>query len=52
MKTFKILLLCILCAFSAQAQKQYALISPNGELKTNITAGKQLTYDIIFQGQQ
>ena len=52
MKTFKILLLCILCTFSAQAQKQYALVSPNGELKTNITAGKQLTYDITFQGQQ
>ena len=52
MKTFKFLLLCILCTFSAQAQKQYALVSPNGELKTNITAGKQLTYDITFQGQQ
>ena len=52
MKAFKILLLCILCTLSAQAQKQYALASPNGELKTNITAGKQLTYDITFQGQQ
>ena len=43
MKTFKILMLCIWCAFSAQAQKQYSLASPNGELKTTITTGKQLT---------
>ena len=51
MKTFKILMLCIWCAFSAQAQKQYSLASPNGELKTTITTGKQLTYDITFQDE-
>ena len=52
MKTFKILILCVLCAFSAQAQKQYSLTSPDGKLKTNITTGKQLTYDITFHNQQ
>ena len=52
MKTFKILILCVLCAFSAQAQKQYSLTSPDGRLKTNITTGKQLTYDITFHNQQ
>ena len=52
MKTFKILILCVLCAFSAQAQKQYSLTSPDGKLKTNIATGKQLTYDITFHNQQ
>ena len=51
MKTFKILMLCIWCAFSAEAQKQYSLASPNGELKTTINTGKQLTYDITFQDE-
>ena len=41
-----------MCAFSAQAQKQYSLTSPDGKLKTNITTGKQLTYDITFHNQQ
>ena len=41
-----------MCAFSAQAQKQYSLTSPDGRLKTNITTGKQLTYDITFHNQQ
>ena len=52
MKTLKVLILCVLCAFSAQAQKQYSLTSPDGMLKTNITTGKQLTYDITFHNQQ
>ena len=52
MKTLKVLILCVLCAFSAQAQKQYSLTSPDGKLKTNITTGKQLTYDITFHNQQ
>ena len=52
MKTLKVLILCVLCAFSAQAQKQYSLTSPDGKLKTNITIGKQLTYDITFHNQQ
>ena len=52
MKAFKIFILCALCSFVAHAQKQYQLVSPDGKLKTNITAGKQLTYDINFDGQQ
>ena len=52
MKAFKILVLCALCALSAQAQKAYQLASPDGKLKTTINAGAQLTYDITFNGQQ
>ena len=52
MKTLKIFILCVLCSFVAHAQKQYQLASPDGKLKTTITAGKQLTYDITFDGQQ
>ena len=52
MKTFQILILCVLCTFAAQAQKQYQLASPDGKLTTTITAGKQLTYDITFQDEQ
>ena len=50
MKTLKIFILCVLCSFVAHAQKQYQLASPDGKLKTTITAGKQLTYDITFDG--
>ena len=50
-KTF--LLLTALCfIFGAQAQKTYELSSPNGRLKTTITVGDQLTYDITLNGQQ
>jgi len=52
MKTFRIFILCVLCALTAQAQKQYQLASPDGKLKTTINAGKQLTYDITLDGQQ
>ena len=52
MKTFRLFLVCVLCALTAQAQKQYKLASPDGNLKTTITAGKQLNYDITFNGQQ
>ena len=52
MKAFKILVLCALCALSAQAQKAYQLASPDGKLKTTINTGAQLTYDITFNGQQ
>ena len=51
MKTLKILLLCVLCTLSVQAQKQYKLASPDGKLQTTVTAGKQLNYDITFDGQ-
>ena len=52
MKTFRILVLCLLCTLMAQAQKTYKLASPDGQLRTIITAGKQLTYDITFNGQK
>ena len=52
MKTFKLLLVCVLCAITAQAQKQYKLASPDGKLQTTVTTGKQLNYDITFNGQQ
>ena len=52
MKTFKLLLVCVLCALTAQAQKQYKLASPDGKLQTTVTTGKQLNYDITFNGQQ
>ena len=52
MKAFRIFTLCALCALSAQAQKQYSLASPDGKLKTTVTTGAQLSYDITFDGQQ
>ena len=52
MKIIKIYLLCMFCCLTAFAQKQYQLTSPNGQLQTNITTGKQLTYDITLDGQQ
>ncbi|MBR5542221.1 MAG: glycoside hydrolase family 97 protein [Bacteroides sp.] len=52
MKTFRILIMCFLCTLVAQAQKQYSLTSPNGQLKTTISADKQLTYDIAFNNQE
>ena len=52
MKTFRILIMCFLCTLVAQAQKQYSLTSPDGQLKTTISAGKQLTYDIAFNDQE
>lgn len=52
MKIVKLLLIACLFVQTAQAQKKYELVSPDGKLKTNITAGKQLTYDIVFGDQQ
>ncbi|MBO5252220.1 MAG: glycoside hydrolase family 97 protein [Bacteroidaceae bacterium] len=52
MKTFRLFMLCMLCVFTAQAQKQYKLASPDGKLQTTITAGGELTYDITLDGQQ
>ena len=52
MKAFRIFTFCALCALSAQAQKQYSLASPDGKLKTTVTTGAQLSYDITFDGQQ
>ena len=52
MRIVKLLLIACLFVQTAQAQKKYELVSPDGKLKTNITAGKQLTYDIVLGDQQ
>ena len=52
MKRFYIFILFLSWICLIQAQKQYQLSSPDGKLATTITAGKQLTYDITFAGQQ
>lgn len=54
MKRLNLLLTCT-CAFfalSVQAQKQLLLSSPDGKLKSTITIGDKLTYDISCNGQQ
>lgn len=54
MKRFKTLLfLCaVACTFTAQAQKKFALTSPDGKLQTTISVGEKLTYDIVCNGKQ
>lgn len=54
MKKLKTLLLCLcaICTVTAQAQKQLTLVSPDGNLKTTITVGDKLTYDITCNGRQ
>ena len=52
MKIVRLFLIACLLTQVAQAQTKYELTSPDGKLKTHITAGKQLTYDIVFDGQQ
>ena len=52
MKKLTVLLMCVLCAFIAQAQKTFTLSSPDGKLQTTITTGDKLTYDITCNGQQ
>ena len=47
-----LLLLCVLCTLSLQAQKQFTLVSPDGNLKTTISIGDRLTYDITFNNRQ
>lgn len=44
--------MCVCCVFTAQAQKQFTLNSPGGNLQTTITIGDQLTYDITCDGRQ
>ena len=52
MKKLTVLLMCVCCVFTAQAQKQFTLNSPGGNLQTTITIGDQLTYDITCDGRQ
>ncbi len=52
MKKLTVLLMCVLCAFIAQAQKTFTLSSPDGKLQTTITTGDKLTYDITCNGRQ
>ena len=51
MKKLTVLLMCVCCVFTAQAQKQFTLNSPGGNLQTTITIGDQLTYDITCDGR-
>ena len=41
----------LLIAAAAQAQKSYTLTAPNGILQTTVTAGEELTYDIVRDGR-
>lgn len=52
MKKLTVLLMCVCCVFTAQAQKQFTLNSPGGNLQTTIIIGDQLTYDITCDGRQ
>lgn len=55
MKRLKTLLLsmaCVVCVFTAQAQKQITLSSPDGKLQTTITTAEKLTYDITCNGRK
>lgn len=54
MKKLNLLLTCTcaLFALSVQGQKQLLLSSPDGKLKSTITVGDKLTYDISCNGQQ
>lgn len=54
MKKLNLLLTCTcaLFALSVQGQKQFLLSSPDGKLKSTITVGDKLTYDISCNGQQ
>lgn len=54
MKKLSLLLTCTcaLFALSVQGQKQLLLSSPDGKLKSTITVGDKLTYDISCNGQQ
>lgn len=54
MKKLNLLLTCTcaLFALSVQGQKQLLLSSPDGKLKSTITVGDKLTYDIFCNGQQ
>ena len=51
-KTILLLAASVACAFSAQAQKTYTLVSPDGRLQTTVAAGDALTYAVTFDGRQ
>ena len=52
MKKVRLLLLCGLMFTTAFAQKQFTLESPDGKLRSTITVGDELTYDISRDGKQ
>lgn len=54
MKRLKILLFscAVTCAFTAQAQEQFTLSSPDGKLQSTIAVGEKLTYNITCDGRQ
>lgn len=45
------ILSCFLCTLSLYAQKTYTVISPDGHLKSTVSVGKTLTYDIALDGR-
>ena len=49
-KSFFVALTLLCFSITAFAQKQYDLVSPNGKLKIEISAGNQLTYSVSHNG--
>ncbi len=45
------ILSCLLCTLSMYAQKTYTVTSPDGHLKSTVTAGETLSYDITLDGR-
>lgn len=52
MKKLITLFACTCLALGLQAQRQFTLTSPGGNLCTTITVGEQLTYSITCNGQE
>ncbi len=54
MKQLTAFMLCVFIALMAQAQKakQFELTSPDGKIKTTISAGEKLTYSVSYDGTE
>ena len=52
MKRLNTLLLCLLCVCAMQAQKEFTLSSPDGNLQTTVSVSDRLVYDITCKGRQ
>ncbi len=52
MKRILFCTLCLMASSGLWAQKTFTLASPDGKVKSNITAGQTLTYDIQVDGRQ
>ena len=51
MKKLTVLLMCVMCAFIAQAQKTFTLRSTDGTLSSTNTTGYKLIYNFTFNGR-